>query len=60
MPSIALEDLLFFAGFFLIFFFLSEEFKRSLHRLRALLSGAPGSNISLIPWPPCWGSAPPP
>ena len=41
MPSIALEDLLFFAGFFLIFFFLSEEFKRSLHRLSALLQQRP-------------------
>jgi uncharacterized protein YacL len=41
MPSIALEDLLFFAGFLLIFFFLSEEFKRSLDRLSALLQRRP-------------------
>jgi uncharacterized protein YacL len=41
MPSLALEDLLFYAGFFLIFIFLSEEFKRSLHRLSTLLKRRP-------------------
>ena len=49
MPSNALQGLLFVAGFFLIFIFCSEEFKRGLQRLKALLQQQPRLKYLVYP-----------
>jgi hypothetical protein len=54
LPTICIRDnairaILFYAGFFLIIIFFSEEFARALKWLRLRLAGSPRGRIILYP-----------